>query len=157
MRSLSIILMSILSTSALALQSPSLFHISPTPFHSGTWGPCGIACRQMDMYREFPPDSCVSGTFVSADIQVLGQRGVRVDPNAEFWPHNGWDQSRESLSMPHNPWNIDPMVIRAVLDGVPKELTDDIVSRVGRTSDFQVYYTGADLIASFGFQPCAST
>lgn len=55
---------------------------------------------------------------------------------------------------PRSPWNTDPDAIRAVVDGLPKKLADDIVSRVGRTSDFQVYYTGADLIRSFGFKPC---
>ena len=108
------------------------------------------------MNREFPPGSCVAGTFVSADIQVLGQRGIRVMPDAEFWPHNGWDRSKDSLALPHNPWNIDPDVIRAVLEGVPEKLTQDIISRVGRTSDYEVYYTGADLIENFGFQPCSS-
>jgi hypothetical protein len=104
------------------------------------------------MFREFPAGSCVSGTFVSADIQVLAQRGIRISQDSEFWPHNGY-RFRGSLA-PRSPWDIDPSAIHLAVAGIPRKLAADIVSRVGRTSDFQVYYTGADLVRSFGFKPC---
>lgn len=142
----------LMAGAAFAQHQVSLFHVSPAPMYRGTWGGCGIECRRAEMFRLFPPGSCAAGTFVSADIQVLAQKGIRVRPDAEFWPHNGYRQ--RSTIEPHSPWNIEPSAIKLITDGMPKALAADILSRVGRTSDFQVYYTGTDLVDRFGFKSC---
>lgn len=156
MRAALSIIFSMMIGAAYAQQPITLFHSSPDPWHTGTWGACGIACRKADMFKAYPPGSCVSGTFISADIQVLAQKNIRVRPDAEFWPHNGWDPRRDSMAIGHNPWNIDPYAIRFVVAEMPRKLANDIVARVGKTTDFQVYYTGDDLIHKFGFKPCVS-
>lgn len=103
MRAVIALLAGLVSLPVLAQQVPSMFHSPPNPWHTGTWGPCGIACRQLEMLREFPPGSCISGTFISADIAVLGQRNIRVRPDAEFWPHNGWKSSGADIAIPAKP------------------------------------------------------
>ena len=106
--------------------------------------------------QQYKPRACLEGTFVSADLQVLAQQDIRLKPDAEFWPHNGWRPETRDIASgrQHNPWRIDPSAIDKVVVGLPVRLAEDIRLRVGQTSDFQLYYTGEDLIRDYGFKAC---
>jgi hypothetical protein len=147
MRALALTL-SLLVTPALAQQPVTMVHASPPPWHSGG----NIRDEWVRMQREFPPGSCAVGTFQSADVQVLKIPGIRVKPDAEFWPHNGF--SVTAFGAPSNPWVIAPGSAIEMYGGLPAKLRDDMLSRLGATSNYVVFYTGADLIARFGYRSC---
>ena len=118
---------------------------SPSPWHPGG----SISGERAAMRAEFPPGSCLAGTFISADIQALAIPGVRVRPDAEFWPHHAvakdWDG---------NPWHIKPAATALVLAELPRRLRDEIAARLPPNNTFAMIFTGAELIARFGFKAC---
>ena len=101
---------------------------------------------------EVAPGECLVGTYMSADLMALGVPGVRVSPYAVFWPHHAKKRHKGS------PWRVshaDDAYILARLNR-PK-LAVDIYQQMARypmNSEFHFYYTGADLIARFGYRPC---
>ena len=116
---------------------------SPEPWYRGGQ----IGHIEAEMKATFAPGSCLAGTFMSASTSALAIPNVRVKPDAEFWFHHVQFPGARS------PWDINPDGTAYLLRNFKPALRRAVLARLPENTTF-VTYTGADLIAAYGFRPC---
>ena len=111
-----------------------------------------IRVVEKKIVRQVQPGACLTGTFMSSDIMALGVPGVRVSPDAMFWPHHA------TPTIGGNPWIISQADDAYILARVRNPgLAIDILRQMAKfapNSDYHFYYTGADLITRFAYTSC---
>jgi len=133
----------------MSIEYASAYEVREYPRPQQAYGPMrpggNINEVAAQIHAEFHYGSCARGLFSSAAVQVLGVRGIYLDPGSEYWFHNA----------SHGGSEISPPLTRYYIRGLPRGLQGEVLALLGNGGRYHhVVYRGAELIQRFGYRPC---